>query len=424
MRWAYQIVIFTLRRGLECFRVSSRDGRDRGADGSLCLVPSSVIDSLQTRCVIRVNRAHRLVMIGEKVSRNRVLVWGFSNNRAGTEHVIHSIASKLPEVPFDFLCYSAPVAYSDLFDPDSNNRFFTIPVKIKHPVSYFRQLTSFMRDHAGEYKALWMNINDASNIDILKMAKRYGIPRRIVHMHSNCIPDVAVTQVFHRINRQKCSDLATDYWACSDSAGVFLFHGHSFHVLQNTVDVAALAYSEDDRLAIRQKWGISQDAHLIGTVGRLVDEKRPGFLVETLSLLVDSGNDCYLMFVGEGPLKSDLEKQAQEAGVLDRIRFTGAQESVSPYLSAFDVFAFPSVFEGLGIALIEAQFNGLPCVVSDGIVDEAIISSGVTRFSCNDKRAWLDALVKVKRQNCVLIDELASKYDSRTQISEIRNLFS
>lgn len=356
--------------------------------------------------------------------RDRVLVWGFSNNRAGTEHVIHTIASKLPEVPFDFLCYSAPVAYSDLFDPDSNNRFFTIPVKIKHPVSYFRQLTSFMRDHAGEYKALWMNINDASNVDILKMAKRYGIPRRIVHMHNNCIPDVAVTQVFHRINRQKCSDLATDRWACSDSAGVFLFHGNSFRVLPNTVDVAALAYSEDDRLTIRRKWGISQDAHLIGTVGRLVDQKRPGFLIEILSLLVDSGNDCNLMFVGEGPLKSDLEKKAQEAGVLDRVRFVGTQESVAPYLSAFDVFAFPSVFEGLGIALIEAQFNGLPCVVSDGIVDEAIISRGVVRYPCNEKGAWLDSLAKANRNNFCLIDELAAKFDSRMQTQEIGNLFS
>ena len=46
--------------------------------------------------------------------RDRVLVWGFSNNRAGTEHVIHGIASKLPEIPFDFLCYSAPEGFSTI----------------------------------------------------------------------------------------------------------------------------------------------------------------------------------------------------------------------------------------------------------------------------------------------------------------------
>ena len=66
-----------------------------------------------------------------------------------------------------------------------------------------------MRDHAGEYKSLWMNINDASNIDILKMAYRCGIPRRIVHMHNNSIPDVAVTKVFHSLNRFQCVDMAT-----------------------------------------------------------------------------------------------------------------------------------------------------------------------------------------------------------------------
>lgn len=356
--------------------------------------------------------------------RNRVLVWGFSNNRAGTEHVIHSIASKLPEISFDFLCYSAPVTYSDLFCPDRNNRYFTIPIKIQHPVSYHRELKSFMRDHAGEYKTLWMNINDASNIDILKMAYRCGIPRRIVHMHNNSIPDVAVTKVFHSLNRFQCVDMATDCWACSDSAGAFLFRDHDYRVLPNTINSAALAFSEDDRVAIRGKWGIPLGARLIGTVGRLADQKRPGFLVEMLASLIDRGDDCYLMFVGEGPLKCELEKQAREAGVHKRIRFAGSQESIAPYLSAFDVFAFPSVFEGLGIALIEAQFNGLPCVVSDGIVDEAIISRGVVRTSCDNRGAWLSALVDASRRQVGLIDELALKYDERAQMPVIEKLFS
>ncbi len=355
--------------------------------------------------------------------RDRVLVWGFSNNRAGTEHVIHGIASMLPEVPFDFLCYSAPVTYSDLFGPDSNNRYFTIPIKIQHPILYAHQLKAFMKNHASEYKALWMNINDASNIDILKLAYRCGIPRRIVHMHNNSIPDVAVTKIFHSLNRSKCFELATDRWACSNSAGAFLFGDHEFRVLPNTMDVFELSYSEDDRAAIRLEWNIPLDSRLIGTVGRLADQKRPGFLVEMLASLLELGNDCYLMFVGAGPLKSELEEQAREFGVIDRIRFAGTQESIAPFLSAFDVFAFPSVFEGLGIALIEAQFNGLPCVVSDGIVDEAIISCGVVRSSCDDRQTWLRALVEADRRHVGLIDELASKYDSRAQMSDIRCLF-
>lgn len=356
--------------------------------------------------------------------RDRVLVWGFSNNRAGTEHVIHGIASKLPEIPFDFLCYSAPEGFSDLFGTDSSNRYFTLPIKIQHPISYTRQLKVFMRDHAAEYKALWMNINDASNIDILKMAYQYGIPRRIVHMHNNCIPDVVVTKTFHAFNRSRCSELATDRWACSSSAGTFLFRDRAFRVLPNTMDVEALSYSEDDRLEIRRSWGIPFGSRLIGTVGRLADQKRPGFLVRMLISLLESGNDCYLMFVGEGALRSKLEKQAQEAGVFDRVRFTGAQESVAPFLSAFDVFAFPSEFEGLGIALIEAQYNGLPCIVSNGIVDEAIISRNVIRSSCSDEETWARALTGMNRQQNSLIDSRASKYDSRAQMSEIRTLFS
>lgn len=355
--------------------------------------------------------------------RDRVLVWGFSNNRAGTEHVIHSIASALPEVPFDFLCYSAPVNYSDLFGPVSNNRSFTIPIKIKHPFAYGQQLRHFMNRHAFEYNALWMNINEASNIDILKMAAKMGVPRRIVHSHSSSLPDVAITRTAHNFNRSKCVKLATDRWACSPASGEFMFGERDFTVLPNCVDSNALAYSAIDRSRIRTEWDIPEDARLIGTVGRLVDVKRPSFLIQMLASLIESGSDCYLMFVGDGPLRADLVGLATKLGVDGKVRFVGSQERVAPFLSAFDVFALPSHFEGLSVALLEAQFNGLPCVVSDAIVVESIISRDVRRIACDDSDSWIMALASASRREDSLIKELASKYDSTIQMPMIRKLF-
>ena len=202
-----------------------------------------------------------------------------------------------------------------------------------------------------------------------------------------------------------------------------MFGERDFTVLPNCVDSNALAYSAIDRSRIRTEWDIPEDARLIGTVGRLVDVKRPSFLIQMLASLIESGSDCYLMFVGDGPLRADLVGLATKLGVDGKVRFVGSQERVAPFLSAFDVFALPSHFEGLSVALLEAQFNGLPCVVSDAIVVESIISRDVRRIACDDSDSWIMALASASRREDSLIKELASKYDSTIQMPMIRKLF-
>ena len=99
----------------------------------------------------------------------RVLVWGLSNNRAGTEAVIEAyVRAADPQVYcFDFLCYDEPLNYAGLFSEDGCNRVFQIPIKIKHPFAHRKALKAFMDEHAHEYYAVWFNANDISNIDFL-----------------------------------------------------------------------------------------------------------------------------------------------------------------------------------------------------------------------------------------------------------------
>lgn len=341
---------------------------------------------------------------------NKVLVWGFSNNRAGTETVIYNYAKSLPNVAFDFLCYNDPLNYSNLFTPDTNNRYFVIPIKIKHPLAYTCALKKFMKEHGREYSVLWCNINDVSNIDVLKYAKKYGIKRRITHIHTSQMANVFITKVFSRLNYKKCLNLATDRWACSESAGHFLYGDLPFRVIPNAIDAKRRCFDQNKREAIRKQWNI-QNEFVVGTVGRLADPKNQEFLIRLLPRLLAYNPSTVIMLVGDGLFKEKLSDLARSLNVGGRVIFAGSQTDIQAYLSSFDVFAFPSLYEGLSLSLLEAQFNGLPCIISEGVGEESVISLNTKTIALDDISGWVDSLLHGARKNDALIKEKAVLYD-------------
>lgn len=149
---------------------------------------------------------------------------------------------------------------------------------------------------------------------------------------------------------------------------------------------------------------------MIGTVGRLSKEKNHRLLIDSLPEILIRHPDAVLMLVGDGALHNDLEDQARQLGVNNSVLFVGSQKDVQAYLSAFDVFAFPSLYEGLSLSLLEAQFNGLPCVVSDGVSREAFISTNLRVVSLDDEPAWSSAISDARRLPDSLDVERAQRF--------------
>lgn len=350
----------------------------------------------------------------------KVLVWGLSNNRAGTEAVIVNYASRAEGISFDYLCYDEPLNHWSKLNRNGS-RYFVIPTKIKDPVGNAKSLRAFMKAHAREYDVFWFNVNEASNIDPLILAKRYGIPRRIVHMHNSQLVDSKLTRIFHKLNHRKMIDLATDLWACSSNAASFLCEDDNVRILPNFIDAESVVFDGAKREAVRSKLGLN-NAFVIGAVGRLTYQKNPLFLVQLLPALIEAGSNAHLMFVGAGELEQSIRDEALLLSVEERVHLVGTQDDVQAYLSAFDVYAQPSHFEGLSISVLEAQFNGLPCVVSQGMSDECIISSNISRLSIDDSEVWVEAILRARRDQGGLLEE-SKKYDARFVVNKIRELF-
>ena len=170
-----------------------------------------------------------------------------------------------------------------------------------------------------------------------------------------------------------------------------------------TCDPGRFKFSEISRKEIRAKYGIKDDDFVIGHVGRFYPQKNHIFLIDVFSEVHKQKPNAKLLLLGDGPLQEKVQKKVGALELTDSVLFAGLQKEPAPFYSAMDVFCFPSLWEGLGIVLLEAQYNGLPCVVSDVVPKEAEISNGINRMNLNTSvQEWAKALISLYgRRNCL-----------------------
>ena len=125
--------------------------------------------------------------------------------------------------------------------------------------------------------------------------------------------------------------------------------------------------------------------------------KNHEFIIRIFKEFLKTKQNVKLVLAGEGPLKENIISQIISMKIEENVLLTGSRSDVSQLLNAFDVFLFPSKFEGLGISLVEAQCNGLPCLTSDTIPADGIVTDLVYRCSLKDSvQDWCRALRMIK----------------------------
>ena len=144
-----------------------------------------------------------------------------------------------------------------------------------------------------------------------------------------------------------------------------------------------------------------QDDFLLGHVGRFVPQKNHMFILEILEKLTEKGIKYKMLFLGDGPMISQVKERAKELEILDHCLFLGNVQHVNKYLSALDGLVFPSLYEGMPNVVIEAQVSGLPCLIADTISKDVNITHLVSFLSIKDKREWVDKIQKLKEMTFV-----------------------
>lgn len=229
----------------------------------------------------------------------------------------------------------------------------------------------------------------AANIEPLRLAAKYSGAKVIAHSHNSSVPGF-IRSLMDGMNRPKVGKYAACKLACGEKAGRWMFGNKAFDngdvtVVRNAIDVGKYLFSNINREKFRREFAL-EDSFVIGHVGRFETQKNHEALINIFEEIVKKIPQARLLLIGDGMLKGHIEEKAAYAGIKDKVIFAGVRKDVSELLSAMDVFLFPSFFEGLPFTLVEAQANGLPCVISDTITDEVTVNKDYV------KKVSLDAV--------------------------------
>lgn len=301
---------------------------------------------------------------------------------------------------------------------DLGGNVVILPDHRKHIIGNHIVLSRYMKEHHSEYCAIHVHANSLIYVYPLYLAKKYNIPIRIIHSHST----KGMCEPLHQLNINRIDKWVTHRIACSMQAGQYMFPRKKFQVIQNGIDLDLFQYDEEKRNAIRKKLGVG-NITIIGHVGRITPPKNHPFIIEIFEEYQKKDPSSILLLIGDGEETEKIKKLVRQKRLSGQVIFTGPVSNVHEYLSAMDLFLFPSLWEGLGIALIEAQQNGLRCLVSENIPETA--DMGLCRVASldEDKSVWAQRLKELLVLKRGKPDQKIMAYDIKRVSQDLQNLY-
>lgn len=275
---------------------------------------------------------------------------------------------------------------------DGNN-IYELPKENKYSYKVSRKIRSIIKE--GKYDIVHVNIPGHVGFETLKMARQYGIGKRIFHAHNPRnnlnLKTVISTKVYDYLLQREATELV----ACSKSAGNSRFGNKDFQVLKNVIDTDRFVYRLEDRRYIREKLHIEKKV-VVGVVGRFAAQKNPEFLLECFAEYNKLNKESVLLWIGDGELQEKIQDRAKNMGLKGACLFVGRKNNIEKWYSAMDLFLLPSKFEGMGIVFLEAQCTGLPCFGSTNVPIETEVTELMHRISLKQEaNYWATAMKKV-----------------------------
>lgn len=275
---------------------------------------------------------------------------------------------------------------------DGNN-IYELPRENKYSYKVSRKIRSIIKE--GKYDIVHVNMPGHVGFETLKMARQYGIGKRIFHAHNPRnnlnLKTVISTKVYDYLLQREATELV----ACSKSAGNSRFGNKDFQVLKNVIDTDRFVYRLEDRRYIREKLHIEKKV-VVGVVGRFAAQKNPEFLLECFAEYNKLNKESVLLWIGDGELQEKIQDRAKNMGLKGACLFVGRKNNIEKWYSAMDLFLLPSKFEGMGIVFLEAQCTGLPCFGSTNVPIETEVTELMHRISLKQEaNYWATAMKKV-----------------------------
>jgi glycosyltransferase involved in cell wall biosynthesis len=328
------------------------------------------------------------------------------------------------KVQFDFLLHRQERGFFDDEIESLGGNIYRMPaIAPRNYFNYKKQLNLFFDNHP-HYAIVHSHLNALSSI-ILEIAKQKNISVRIAHSHL-AVESTVFQKIFKRntdikatikdtvqsLIRQKVRKVATHYFACGEKAGDWLYgkkNKQNITVINNAINASLFTYDIEKSKKIKASLNLA-GKKIIGHVGRFNEQKNHFFLIKIFYEVYRRDKNCVLVLIGDGNLKSKIEKEVQNLGISKNVHFLGLRDNIPELLQGFDLFLFPSLYEGLPVTLVEAQASGIKILTSSTVTKEVNITGLVTYENLDTPPLkWAE----------IVLDKLS--YDRKNTLEQIKD---
>lgn len=286
-------------------------------------------------------------------------------------------------------------------------------------IKYNKSINDFFQIHH-DFDLIYSNVVNQF-IFVLRYAKKYGINNYALHSHATSTSDTFFKRIINNTIKKIILKKITYKLACSTPAGKTLFGNDKFQLVYNAIDYSKFKFSTNYRTEIRKKYNIKNENIIVGFVGRFAPVKNIFFFIELAKRL---NVTTKILMIGTGSQKKDFVNKIEKEKISDKFILIEECDDVYKYYSAMDIFLLPSIYEGLPVVAIEAQANGLKCLISDTVTDECKILSTTTFLNRNDYNRWVQECNKVENRNNRRHVVLNSKFDIQVQCKKYEDLLN
>ena len=348
-------------------------------------------------------------------------------NRAGAETFLMNVFRNIDRNKYDFtfLCYGQEkYDYEDEIEELGGHIARVDVPKDIGIFNHIKQLKKLIKEN--KYDIVHAHTYYNSGFSMLA-SYLCGVKLRITHSHniqSEYKPSIS-KRIYYLFSKILILLFSNKYLACTKDAGKSLFGKSKFDVVNNGIQLENFLFKEQERIRIRKELEINDNDIVIGHIGRFEKQKNHEFLINIFEQLKFINKNYKLVLIGKGKLKEKIENIAKDKGLDKNIIFLGTKPDIYKYYNLFDIFIFPSYFEGLGIVLIEAQANGLKCYVSDTVPKDVNVSREVEFLSLSlTPEEWAKKVVNSNNNRIVNMDFLKdSSYDINNTVKQLELIY-
>lgn len=334
-------------------------------------------------------------------------------NRGGAETMIMNYYRNInrSKVQFDFLVHREEKgAYEDEIEALGGKIYRMHSIYPRNFATYKKEIREFLNEHK-EYRIIHGNFSELGYF-LYKEAHKQGISTIICHAH-NYSTVIDAKSIFRFYWKHAMRPYITHRFACSKVAAKWLFGksgSQNFIMMNNAIDSKNFMYNNEKSKVLRKEMGI-ENKFVIGHVGRFNIQKNHEFIIRVFDEIKKRNEDSVLVLVGEGELEGKIKEIVKSLNLTESVIFLGSRDDINNIMQVFDIFLFPSIFEGLGVVLIEAQAAGIKCFTSTAVPKEAKVSKLLSYLSLNEGPVyWSNEILKYKNGY--------KKYDTSNEIIE------